>query len=181
MKLEKLTESEKKFAEENHNLVYGFLHKNGYSIESFYNVVVFGYLKSVQVYHRREDLQSKYDFPFIAWQYMRSEIGNNLRMKNGQKRKPERTVISLDAEYNNIEDFYNVLGGKSAENDVMEKLLVADIMGNLTEVQRKIIQLKIDGYDNKEVYLMLEIPSSSFYKEMRRIRITVENLIGEKI
>lgn len=102
-------------------------------------------------------------------------------MKNGQKRKPERTVISLDAEYNNIEDFYNVLGGKSAENDVMEKLLVADIMGNLTEVQRKIIQLKIDGYDNKEVYLMLEIPSSSFYKEMQRIRITVENLIGEKI
>lgn len=45
MKLEKLTETEKKFAEENHNLVYGFLHKNGYSIESFYNIVVFGYLK----------------------------------------------------------------------------------------------------------------------------------------
>lgn len=38
MKLEKLTESEKKFAEENHNLVYGFLHKNGYSIESFYEL-----------------------------------------------------------------------------------------------------------------------------------------------
>lgn len=178
MKLEKLTESEKKFAEENHNLVYGFLHKNGYSIESFYNVVVFGYLKSVQVYHRREDLQSKYDFPFIAWQYMRSEIGNNLRMKNGQKRKSEQTVISLDAEYNNMEDFYNVIGGKSAENDVMEKLLVADIMGNLTEVQRKIAELKIDGYSNKEVCLLLEIPSSTYYKEIQRMKCVVGELIG---
>lgn len=178
MKLEKLTESEKKFAEENHNLVYGFLHRYKYSIEEYYNIVIFGYLKGVQVYHRRKDLQSKYDFPFIAWQYMRSEIGNNLRTKNSQKRKSEQTVISLDAEYNNIEDFYNVLGGKSAENDVMEKLLVADIMGILTEVQRKIAELKIDGYSNKEACLLLEIPSSTYYMEVQRMKRVVGELIG---
>ena len=52
MVLEKLSVIERKFAEENHNLIYGFLHKHGYSIEDFYSIVVFGYLKAVQEYHR---------------------------------------------------------------------------------------------------------------------------------
>lgn len=177
MKLERLTDSEKKFAEENHNLVYGFLHRYKYSIDDFYNVVIFGYLKAVQIYSRRKDLQSKYDFPFIAWQYMRSEIGNHFQKENTQKRKPTESVISLDAEYQDMENFYNAVGGKSAEDDVMEKILFADIMNSLSEVQRKIAELKIKGYDNKEVYLFLEIPSSTYYKEMQRIKYVMDELL----
>lgn len=180
MKLEKLTESEKKFAEDNHNLIYGFLHKNGYSINSFYNIVVFGYLKGVQVYHRRKDLQNKYDFPFIAWQYMRSEIGNHFRMEHAHKRTATCGIVSFDSDNEKMESFYNIKGGKSTEADVMEKMLLTDILKNFTENQRKIIELKMMGYNNKEVYLILKIPSSTFYKDIQKIKITVENLIGEK-
>lgn len=177
MKLEKLTESEKKFVEENHNLVYGFLHTYKYSIEEWYSVVIFGFLKSVQVYHRRKDLQNKYDFPFIAWQYMKSEIGNYFRKQNSQKRKPAEPTVSLDAEYYDMENFYNCVGGKSAEDDVMEKIFLAEILGNLSKIQRKIAELKIDGYNNKEVCLILQIPSSTFYQNMRRIKITINELL----
>lgn len=177
MKLEKLTESEKKFAEENHNLVYGFLHRYKYSIEEYYNIVIFGYLKGVQVYHRRKDLQSKYDFPFIAWQYMRSEIGHHFESENTQKRKPLESIISLDTKHEEMENFYNIVGGKSAEGDVMEKMLIVDIMNNLSEVQRKITELKIRGYDNKEVYLLLKIPSSTYYKELQRMKSVIDKLI----
>lgn len=47
--MEKLSEIEKSFAENNHNLVYKFLHTYGYNIEEHYSVAVLGYLKSVQV------------------------------------------------------------------------------------------------------------------------------------
>ena len=47
MKLTKLTEKERKYAEENHNLIYSFLHRHGYSIEDYYNIAVFGYLKDI--------------------------------------------------------------------------------------------------------------------------------------
>lgn len=40
MKLTKLTEKERKYAEENHNLIYSFLHRHGYSIEDYYNIAV---------------------------------------------------------------------------------------------------------------------------------------------
>ena len=52
--LQPLTENEKKFAEENHKLLYKFLHEYGYSIEEHYNIAVFGFLKSVQLYYRKE-------------------------------------------------------------------------------------------------------------------------------
>lgn len=178
MRLEKLTESEKKFAEENHNLVYGFLHRYKYSIGEYYNVVVFAYLKSVQVYHRRKDLQNKCDFPFISWQYMRSAIGNHFRIKNTQKRTATYGTVSFDSDNDDMENFYNCIGGKSAEDDVMEKMLIENIMENLTELQRKIAELRIKGYNNKETYLMLQISSSTYYKERQRIRATVESLIG---
>lgn len=178
MKLERLTDSEKKFAEENHNLVYGFLHRYKYSIEEYYNVVVFAYLKSVQVYHRRKDLQNKCDFPFISWQYMRSAIGNHFRMENTQKRTAVYGIVSFDSDNDDTENFYNCVGGKSAEDDVMEKILLEEAMKNLSDVQRKIAELKIDGYNNKEIYLMLQIPSSTFYNEMQRIRAAVEQIIS---
>lgn len=178
MKLEKLTESEKKFAEENHNLVYGFLHRYKYSIGEYYNVVIFAYLKAVQMYHRRKDLQNKCDFPFISWQYMRSEVGNHFRMKNAQKRTATYGTVSFDSDNEEMENFYNIVGGKSAEDDVMEKILFTEVMENLSDKQRKIAELKIDGYNNKEIYLMLQIPSSTYYLEVQRIRATVENLIS---
>ena len=176
-KLQPLNETEKKFAEDNHNLVYGFLHRYNYSIEDYYNVVIFGFLKAVQIYSRRKELQEKYDFPFIAWQYMRSEIGNNFRTENSQKRKPTEAIISLDAEYAETENLYNAVGGKSAEADVMELELINDIIKNFSEVQRKIAELKINGYSNKETYLIVGMQPSTYYKEMKRIRAIVDNLL----
>lgn len=175
-KLEKLTESEKKLAEENHNLVYAFLHTYNYSVETYYNVVIFGYLKGIQVYSRREDLQKKYDMPFICEQYMRSEMGNNFRTEATQKRKPVENIISLDADYAAEENLYNCIGGKTLEEEVLEVETVLELLEKLSEVQRKIAEMKMEGYGNKEIFLLLEMPESTFYKEMKRIKTTLESL-----
>lgn len=176
-KLEKLTEVEKKLAEENHNLVYAFLHTYNYSIEMYYNIVIFGYLKGIQVYSRREDLRKKYDMPFICWQYMRAEIGNHFRTETMQKRKPMENIISLDADYATEENLYNCIGGKTLEEEALEEETVLELLEKLSEVQRKIAEMKMDGYGNKEIFLLLEMPESTFYKEMNRIKTVVKNLL----
>ena len=175
IKLQPLTELEKRQAELNHSLVYSFLHKHKYTIESMYSVVIFGYLKGIQVYNRREDLR-KYPLDFICEQYMRAEVGNYFRVKNGKKRKPMETVISLDADYAELENLYNTVGGKSAEDEVLENKLIEELLEKFSELQRDILKLKLEGYSNKEIYICLKIPSSTFYKEMNRIKVIVGNM-----
>lgn len=178
IKLQKLTEQERMEAEKNHSLVYSFLHRHKYSIEDFYNVVIFGYLKGIQVYFRREDLQEKFQLAFICEQYMRAEIGNHFKMENSQKRRPTETIISLDSDYAEDVNFYNCIGGKSSEAEVMEMLFVKELMDMLTESQRKIVELKVNGYNNSETCMLLEMPSSTFYKEMQRIKGILGNIVG---
>ena len=177
-KLVSLTESEKHQAEENHNLVFSFLHRHGYNMENFYDVVIFGYLKAIQIYNRREDLRKNFRLPFICEQYMRSAMENYRRMENTQKRKPAEKIISLDANYAESENFYNCIGGKSAEAVLMESESIESILENLSETQRKITAMKIKGYENKEIYLILKIKPSTYYRELQRIRSVLEKLVS---
>lgn len=180
-KLEPLTDFERKIATENHNLIYDFLHRYGYSMETYYDVAVFGFLKAVQIYNRREDLRNKYDFPFISQQYMRSEIGNHFRTEDAMKRKPSETVVSLDAEYLEMENLYNcigVVGGKSPELEVLESEQVTEFLNSLSDTQRKIMKMKIDGYSSKEIYLSLEMKPSTYYGKVHRIKKVLAEMIS---
>lgn len=94
-KLSPLTEQEKRTAENNHDIVYAFLHGNKLSIEEYYNVVVFGYLSAVQDYHRNISLRKKYTLGCLAWLYMSSEVMDHFKMENAKKRKPEHGVEQL--------------------------------------------------------------------------------------
>lgn len=180
-KLEPLTNYERKFATENHNLVYDFLHRYGYNLENYYDVAIFGYLRAVQIYNRREDLRNKYAFPFISQQYMRSEIGNYFRTEEAKKRKPSGTLVSLDAEYLHAEDLYSCIadmGGKSPESEVVAMERSAELLNNLSDTQRKITEMKIDGYNSKEIYSALEMKSSTYYVEVKRIKKVLTEMIG---
>lgn len=180
-KLEPLTDFERKFATENHNLVYDFLHRHGYSFENYYDVAIFGFLKAVQIYKRREDLQNKYVFPFISQQYMRSEIGNHYRTETAKKRKPSGRLISLDAKYAETENLYNcigVAGGKSPESEIMAMEQMTEMLSSLSDTQRKIAELKIDGYTNREIFSALEMKPSTYYVEVKRIKNVLEEMSG---
>ena len=177
-KLQPLSDIEKRQAENNHKLVFSFLHRHGYELEKFYDVVIFGYIRAIQVYNRREDLRKKYQLAFICEQYMRSEIGNYYRMENSKKRKPTEIIISLDADYAETDNFYNCIGGKSTEDELMETEIIKDILEKLSDIQRKITEMKIKGYGNKEIYLLLEIKPSAYYRELQRIKSVLEKMVS---
>ena len=173
--LEPLTKEEKVLATESHSLVYSFLHRHNYAIEDFYNVVILEYLRSVQVYNRRKELQEQYPLAFISEQYMRAGIANYFRKESTMKRKPTEAVLSLDADYAETENLYNISGGKSAEEEVLEEERLTELLEQFSTQQKDILKLKLEGYNNKEIYLLLEIPSSTFYLELNRIKKVLVN------
>lgn len=175
-KLMPLSDFERQEAERNHNLIYDFLHKRGYSPETFYDVAVFGYLKGIQVYYRREDLRGKYALAFICKQYMRAESENYFKAENAQKRKPVEKILSLDSDYDGAENLYKVSAAKSAETEVLESEQLAELFNGLSKLQRKIIEMRLWGYGNKEACQVLEIKPSAYYKELRRIKRTLEKI-----
>ncbi|MBO5372096.1 MAG: hypothetical protein J6A75_05165 [Lachnospiraceae bacterium] len=163
--------------EKNHNWVYVFLHTYRYPVEDFYNHAIMGLIKGIQVYNRREDLRNKYDQKYICWQYMKSEVGNFFRIEKELKRKSMENMVSLDAENEEAENLYNCLGGKSVEAEYMEMETLEELLEKFSEIQRDILKLKFEGYNNKEVFVLLEIPSSTFYKEMQRIKAKMEKVV----
>ena len=90
-------------------------------------------------------------------------------MEDAKKRKPSGTLVSLDAEYAETENLYNCIGdigGKSPETEMLETEQLTEFLNGLSDTRRKIAQMKLDGYSNKEIYLSLEIRRSTYYVEM---------------
>ena len=58
---------------------------------------------------------------------------------------------------------YNCLGaayGDSPESEVVIMERVTELLSSLSDTQRKIVGLKVDGYSSKEIYSALEIKPS---------------------
>ena len=80
-----LTPEQVCFAAKHHRLIYKYLKKRHLPKEEYYDVVVFGYLKAIQDYHSKKDLQ-QYAFSTICYQYMSREIYNYHRSLQRQLR-----------------------------------------------------------------------------------------------
>ena len=61
-----LNETQRIFADKNHNLVYKFLHEKNLPASEYYDIVIFGYLRAVQRYLADPNLAG-YSFSTVAW------------------------------------------------------------------------------------------------------------------
>lgn len=154
-RLKPFTEEEKRLAEQNHDLVYQFLKSHNYSVEDYYNTVVFGYLKGIQKYCRYIGNSAGNNLAGICWNCMRSEMKSHFKMETAKKRQPAEIIIKKMP---------------SAEEEVLVTEILKSVMENLTIRQQNIITLKLLGYSNAEICLMMEMSKSSYYRELDYIR-----------
>ena len=61
-----LNDTQRFFAEKNHNLVYKFLHEKNLPASEYYDIIIFGYLRAVQRYLTDPNLAG-YSFATVAW------------------------------------------------------------------------------------------------------------------
>ena len=60
-----LNDTQRIFADKNHNLVYKFLHEKNLPASEYYDIVIFGYLRAVQRYLTDPNLAG-YSFSTVA-------------------------------------------------------------------------------------------------------------------
>lgn len=159
-RLKPFTEEEKRLAEKNHDLVYQFLKAHNYSMEDYYNTVVFGYLKGIQKYCRYVGNNTENNLDGICWNCMRSEMKSRFKMETAKKRQSAEVTIKKVP---------------SAEDEVLVTEILKSVMENLTVRQQNIITLKMLGYSNAEICLMMEMSKSSYYREFESIRQMIDD------
>ena len=88
--LEPMTPAEQSVAAENHYLVERFLSSQRLPLDEWYDVVIFRYLRAVEMWFRRPHLY-RYQFSTIAWRNMSSAVYNERKKQNRRIK-----TVSLD-------------------------------------------------------------------------------------
>jgi len=150
MDLRPFTKEEQQFAEENHDLVYAFLNEKKLSEDEYYDVVVFGYLRAVQLHGSNSKLD-KYRFSTLAWKQMQGELANYYKYLSSPKRNAP--VISLDEPIDSkdglcIED---TISYDDIMSELREELLMHELARQLPKREMRIVRMKVQGCKMHEI------------------------------
>lgn len=145
-----LTQEQREFAAENHEIVLSYLRGKRLDASEWYDVAVFGYLRAVRKYTERPELQI-YAFSTIAGRAMDTEISNE-RKKQHRRIQP----LSLDAPL--TEDgltLYDTISTPDFTEDKAEMsaacVSLLPLLQMLTEHQLEALTLKSNGYTRSQI------------------------------
>ena len=157
-----LTKEERIFAEENHNLIYGYIRSHQLDIEEWYDILIIPYLNSVKKYFTYERLQ-KYSFSLICYRTLDSARSNYFRDMNRDKRCPKGGLFSYDSlldnsyEENNFE-FELIDPYTNVERQVILKELYREFYRKCTEreawmndIKKTELDMLIEGHTLKQI------------------------------
>lgn len=173
MKAEKkLSPEQQVFAEENLKIVYSFLHSKNLSIEEYFDIVIFGYIKAVKEYTERPDIQ-KYSFTTIAFRKMETTLVVHAKHHSRQKRKEDIPALRLDAKCSleSDDELYEVITTVEDFTDTLiSQLYWERILNRLTATDRNLIAKILDGYSVAEIASQDGISTQAVYQRLGKIR-----------
>lgn len=146
MTMKALTDEQRKFAEENHDLMYAFLKENGLESSQYYDIVVFGYLCAVQEYCEKPKLQ-KYKFATVAWKKMLCALKNHYKHMARDILFQEDTVHIEDTSAKRAHvPLENIAGSQDELMVQLEtELILHALAKKLPSREMRIICMKLDG------------------------------------
>lgn len=154
IEIKKLTVEQQIFATEKHNLIYSFLNLKHLSVDEYYDIVVFGYLRAIRKYFDNIAIW-EYQFSTIAFKEMNSELANHFA----------KNKIGVDMLN---QDEASVIDTRLDTN-----LLTNEIQRLLTSEDFLIYQAKLNGMSIKEISKYFGF---TYYKTNKRL-----DMIKEKI
>lgn len=151
--MEALNSKERKFAEENHGLIYSFLNYYRLSEAEHYDICAIAYLQAVKDWHRKPGLRDKYKFSTIAFKKMESA---KIKKYHADRLRDSYILFSLNdlnAEGNEY------LGQIADQRDAIREIedqqniedLLNEVMPALTERQRKHLMRMVKGETPVEI------------------------------
>jgi len=133
-----LTEEQRRYAAEHHDLIYRFLREKGWSVEEYYDVAAFGYLTAVMQYLSNAALR-RYAFSTVAWNKMKQSIANHRRAE--VRRRESETAYAERS---------SGLWGDPFE-ELEYNLLLHDLAVVSDERQYELASMRLQGYSIMEI------------------------------
>ena len=147
--LRPMTQEERDFAEQHHDLVIDYLCRKRLPTDDFYDVVIFGYLSAVQQYFRNPP--AGVAFKAMAFRAMKDSV-----LREGEyhaRAKRCAHIISLDGM--NVQD-----PKQDTERQIEGKALLEQVISVATPKEAKIISFLVDGFALREAAQRLKMPKA---------------------
>lgn len=149
--MQPLTLEQQRFAEKNHDLVYGFLKQKNLSMNTYYDIIIFGYLQAVQEYCEHE-LYQQYAFSTIAWRKMQSSLNNYYRTMKAYKRNANTVSLQSPIGAENGLRWEEITSKQDNLMTQLEvELLLHSLAFKLSEREMTIIRMKANGRTMHEI------------------------------
>lgn len=166
--LHPMTQEEREFAEQRHDLVIDYLRYRRLPMSDFYDIVIFGYLSAVQQYFRNPP-------PNVEFKAMASRAMKDAVLREGEYRSRTKRCgvnVSLDDVGGTLTD-----PRQDTVRQVEGKALLEQAAKVATPKESRIIELLIDGFALHEAARFLKIPRATAVSCMgdfcRRARATI--------
>lgn len=145
----KMTEEQRRLAEENHNLIYGFLNQNKLDDDEFYDLASIGLCKAAMKYNT----DRKEKFSTFAYTCMRNEVKNYfINFEGAKKRIPKELVSSYNIE---LDDGKEILDVFIKNDDFIEDSLICldfnSFKKTLTDKECAIIEYLENDFKTSEI------------------------------
>ena len=150
--LRPMTQEERDFAEQHHDLVIDFLRYRRLPMDEFYDVVIFGYLSAVQQYIRNPPVGV--NFKAMAFRAMKDAVLRESEYRTRAKRCG--VTVGLDDAGSTLTD-----PRQDTERRVEGKALLEQVVNMATPREARIINLLIDGFALHEAARFLKMPKGA--------------------
>ena len=165
-----LTSKECIFAEKHHYLVDNFLRYRRLPYNEFYDVVIFRYLRSVQLYLTDMRLR-RFQFSTIVNRAMDWAVKTYWKHHNDRVK-----IISLDHAY--IHDGTDlaealVTSDRDICDEVCDALSVDELLRSLSQDQSRSLSLKAEGYTENEIALQTGKSKHEIHEIFAEIKSTL--------
>ena len=146
-----LNDEQRKIVENNHDLIYGYAHKMGISIDEYYDILAIGLCKAAKAFD-----ESKGRFSTLAYCCMKNEM---CRYYEGISKKscvPDSMVVSYDAQdvrddIENRKSFLEVLSDPQSYKNAESITMYQEFFDVLNDKEKVVVRYLLEGYTQTEI------------------------------
>ena len=162
-----MTQEEREFAEQKHDLVVEFLYRRHLPMNDYYDIVIFGYLSAVQQYFR--DPPAGVEFKAMAFRAMKDSI-----LREGEYHaRAKRCGITVGLDDAELTDHR-----QDTEQQIEGKALLEQAAKVATPKEAKIIGFLLDGFALHEAARLLKMPRAAAESCMENFCFRARTAIG---
>ncbi len=147
-----------------------FLSAKQLSVDEYYDVVIFGYLRGVMRYLSDKSLQ-RYRFSTIAFTCMNTDLGAHRRKEARKKRQAE--IISIHS--STLATCAATGFGSVQHMDF--RLLMQDLERQLSPLQREILWLRLQGDSIQKIARKKKIPKKNVHQLLDGVGTILKQLL----